>query len=111
HCPARSLVSTAREQATPETADDASAIVLEVAEIGKLQAVRELPLRIPSLLEKGDEIDGFTLERPFQHSDRAWLAVRDGQRYTLKFAPVEARSNEAVLTQFVKESWNATRIR
>jgi serine/threonine protein kinase len=55
-------------------------------------------------------IDGFTLVRPFQHSNRAWLATREEQRFTLKFAPVEARDNEAVLNQFVKETWNATRL-
>ena len=47
---------------------------------------------------------------PFQHSDRVWLATKDGQRWTLKFAPLEARDNEAVLHHFVKETWNATRL-
>jgi serine/threonine protein kinase len=72
--------------------------------------VSELPLEIPVSLHKGDVIDGFALVKPFQHSDRVWLATRDGQRFTLKFAPIEARDNDAVLTQFVKETWNATRI-
>ena len=47
------------------------------------------------MLRKGDVIDGFTLLKPFQHSDRVWLATREGQRFTLKFAPLEARGNEA----------------
>ena len=87
-----------------------SAIVLDIEETGKLKAVSAQPLEIPTTLTKGDVIDGFTLVRPFQHSDRAWLATRDGQRFTLKFAPLEARDNEAVLNQFVKETWNATRL-
>ncbi len=109
-CAARVIVSTACEKATPETLDDMSAIVLDIAETGKLKAVSELPLSIPSSLRKGDVIDGFTLLKSFQQSDRVWLAARGGQRFTLKFAPIEALDNEAVLNQFVKETWNATRL-
>lgn len=107
---ARSIVGSAREQATPETLDDISAVVVDIPVLGKLRTVSELPLAIPETLRKGDVIDGFTLVKPFQHSDRAWLATRGGQRFTLKFAPVDARDNEQVLNQFVKESWNATRL-
>lgn len=109
-CAARALVVDARDKATPETLDDMSAIVLDVAETGKLKAVSELPLDIPASLKRGDVLDGFTLVKAFQHNDRVWLATRDGQRFTLKFAPLEARDNEAVLHQFVKEAWNATRL-
>ena len=77
--------------------DDMSAIVIDIAETGKLRAVTQLPLLIPDTLRKGDVIDGYELVRPFQHSDRVWLATRDGQRWTMKFAPIEARDNEAVL--------------
>jgi len=87
-----------------------SAIVIDIAQTGKLRAVRELPLSIPESLNKGDVIDGFTLVKPFQYSDRLWLSTRDGQRYTLKFAPLEARGSEAVLNAFIKETWNATRM-
>src|SRR6185436_20208772 len=87
---ARTIVSSARDHATPETADDMSAIVLDIEKTGKLRAVKELPLAIPVKLSKGDVVDGFTLVKPFQHSDRVWLATREGQRFTLKFAPVEA---------------------
>lgn len=107
---ARSIVASARSKATPETLDDMSAIVIDIAETGKLKAVSELPLEIPTSLKRGDVIDGFTLVKPFQHSDRVWLATRDGGRFTLKFAPVEARDNEAVLNQFTKETWHATRL-
>jgi serine/threonine protein phosphatase PrpC len=109
-CAARALVTNARDNATPDKLDDMSAIVLDVAETGRLKAVSELPLEIPTALNRGDVIDGFTLVKPFQHSDRVWLATRDGQRFTLKFAALEARDNEAVLHQFVKETWNATRL-
>lgn len=107
---ARAIVQHAHSIAKPEELDDMSAIVIDIAETGKLRAVSELPLDIPATLRKGDVIDGYELLRPFQHSDRVWLATRDGKRWTLKFAPVEARDNEAVLTAFVKETWNATRL-
>jgi serine/threonine protein kinase len=61
-------------------------------------------------LHKGECIDGFTLVRHFQNNDRVWLATREGQRFTLKFAPVEARENEEVANLFIKEIWNATRL-
>ncbi len=107
---ARTIVHHAHELALQEAPDDMSAIVLDVTEAGMLYATTQLPLPIPENLTKGTIIDGYELVRPFQHSDRAWLATRDGQRWTLKFAPMEARDSEAVLHQFVKESWNATRV-
>jgi serine/threonine protein phosphatase PrpC len=108
---ARAIVQHARELARPETLDDMSAIVLDVRKTGRLRAVSALPLPIPETLRKGDIVDGYELLRPFQHSDRVWLAQKDGQRWTLKFAPREARDDETALTQFVKEQWNATRIK
>ncbi len=108
--PARVVVSSAREQATPETLDDMSAIVLDVQQVGKLTQVKELPLLIPEKLAKGDNVDGFTLIKSFQQSERIWLAGRDGQRYVLKFAPLEARENDQILSMFVRETWNAQRL-
>lgn len=107
---ARVIIGSAKEKAGPSVPDDMSAVVVDIATTGKLRAVSELPLEIPASLNKGDVIDGFTLVRPFQHSDRVWLATRGTQRYTLKFAPVEAKDNDFVLNQFVKEAWNATRV-
>ncbi|MBV9491925.1 MAG: protein phosphatase 2C domain-containing protein, partial [Verrucomicrobia bacterium] len=107
-CTARTVVTSARRHAAPETLDDMSAVVLHIIETGKLSSVGKLPLEIPVSLHKGDVIGGFTLVRPFQQSDRVWLATRGAHRFTIKFAPVEARDNEAVLNQFVKETWNAT---
>jgi len=107
---ARAIVQHARSVATEEQLDDMSAIVIDIAETGKLRAVSQLPLHIPETLKKGDIVDGYELIRPFQYSDRVWLATKDGQRWTLKFAPLEARDSEAVLHLFIKETWNATRL-
>jgi serine/threonine protein kinase len=107
---ARSIVAEAKEHVTPETSDDLSAIVLDIQTTGKLRAEKALPLAIPSRLRKGEVIDGFTLIRPFQYSDRVWLATQNGQRFTLKFAPVEAKENEELANLFIREVWNATRL-
>jgi serine/threonine protein kinase len=110
HSVARSIVSEAKEHATPETSNDLSAIVLDIRTTGKLRAQAEMPLVVPKRLSTGEVIDGFTLTRSFQHSDRVWLATRAGQRFTLKFAPAEAQENEEIANLFVKEVWNATRL-
>ena len=107
---ARSIIAEARELSTAETSDDLSAIVLDIQTTGKLRAEKALPLAVPDRLRKGDVIDGFSLVRPFQHSDRVWLATREGQRFTLKFAPVETLESEELTNLFIKEVWNATRL-
>ncbi len=107
---ARNLVKTARANATPETMDDMSAIVLDIAQTGRLRAMKERPLTIPESLKKGDVIDGHELIRGFQGTDRVWLSEKDGQRMVLKFAPKEAIDSEQHLSAFTREAWNATRL-
>ncbi len=108
---ARSIVCSARELATADPPGDMSAIVLDIEETGHLREVTERPLDIPATLSKGQLIDRFILLKPFQNNHRVWLAARDGQRFTLKFAPLEARESELFLHHFIRETWNATRLR
>ncbi len=110
HRAARTIVSEAREHATPETRDDLSAIVLDIQTIGYRRAQEALSLEVPLKLHRGQTIDGFTLEQPLEISGRVWKAAREGQCFTLKFAPVEARESEALVNLFIKEIWNATRL-
>ncbi len=107
---ARTIVADAVERATAETRDDTSAIVLRITEPGhvRAQARRELPIR--GELKRGENVDGYELIRAFAHSDRVWLAEKDGARWTLKFAPTAAADNDAILTAFIRESWNAERV-
>jgi serine/threonine protein kinase len=90
--------------------DDISAVVIDVETTGTMRAVRQKSLRIPDSLTKGEVIDGYELQRPFAGTDRVWLAEKDGQRWTLKFAPLAAQDDEAILEHYVKEGWNASRI-
>lgn len=108
---ARGLVAIARERATPETLDDITAVVLEVQELGPAASAAPVALPIPAQLKVGDVVDGYTLRRSFRASDRIWLAAKAGKSFVLKFAPLEAQSNEAVLTAFIRETWNATTLK
>ena len=108
---ARGLVAIARERATPETLDDITAVVLEVQELGPTASAAPVSLPIPTQLKVGDLVDGFTLRQSFRASDRIWLAAKAGKSYVLKFAPLEAQTNEAVLTAFIRETWNATTLK
>ena len=107
---ARTLVAEAAEKATIETRDDASAVLLRITDPGhvRVKARRDLPIR--SGLHRGDNVDGYDLIRPFAHSECAWLAEKDGVRWTLKFAPADASENDVILTAFIREAWNAGRV-
>ena len=110
-CPsALTLVQDARNRAKVDSLDDMSAIVLDIAEPGKLHAMKDRSLTIPETLNKGDVIDGYQLVRSFFNADRVWLADKDNVRVVLKFAPCEAADSEVHLNAFIRETWNATRL-
>ncbi|NDE98378.1 MAG: bifunctional protein-serine/threonine kinase/phosphatase [Verrucomicrobia bacterium] len=108
---ARGLVAIARDHATPETLDDITTVVLEVQELGPTASAAPVALPIPAQLKVGDQADGYTLRRSFRASDRIWLAAKAGKSFVLKFAPREAQTNEAILTAFIRETWNATTLK
>ena len=107
---ARSLVAAAREQATPETLDDISAVVIELQELDARAARDQSRLEIPETLQAGQVIDSYTLKQSFKNNARIWIATRRGEPFVLKFAPLAARENEAIHSQFVREMWTATRL-
>lgn len=107
---ARTLVNTARHEAGDSEVDDMTAVVIDIARKGTMRAVSQKPLIILDALQKGDVVDGYELVRPFTGTDRVWIAQKDDRRWTLKFAPLEAREGEAYLERFVKEAWNASRV-
>lgn len=110
HSSARTLISHAREHATEETLDDMSAVVIEIEAVDPFSASGQARLEIPEKLEPGQVVDGFTLKQSFKHSDRTWVATRNGASFVLKFAPLQARANDAIHSQFVREIWTATRL-
>ncbi len=106
---ARSIVLAARQRSKDETADDMSALVLDIHQTGRLHAMNARALTIPTVLNKGDTIDGYELQRSFHGTSRVWLAEKDGQRVVMKFAPIEAGESPQHLEAFTHEIWNATR--
>lgn len=107
---ARSIVLAARKRSKDETVDDMSALVLDIHQTGRLHAMNARALTIPTVLNKGDKIDGYELQRSFHGTSRVWLAEKDGQRVVMKFAPVEAGESPQHLEAFTHEIWNATRV-
>jgi serine/threonine protein phosphatase PrpC len=107
---ARTIVRQARERVVAETDDDLSAIVIDISSIESPSAPGGGAREIAEDLAKGDEIDGYQLQRAFQNDDRVWLAQKEGKRFILKFAPREAKASEEHLRQFQREVFNATRV-
>lgn len=91
--------------------DDTSAIVLEILDTDQLEILKNMKLSIPEKLKKGDVIDGFELTQSLIRNDRTWICKRNEQEYVIKFAPIEAIDNNAVLDLYVKEAWNAKRLK
>ncbi len=111
HSSARTLISFAREQVKEaDQLDDMSAVVIEIEAVDPFSASGHARLEIPEKLEAGQVVDGFTLKQSFKHNDRTWVATRNGASFVLKFAPLQARENDAIHSQFVREIWTATRL-
>ncbi len=106
---ARSLVTEARERATPETLDDISAVVVEITATDPLRGGGQ-KLEIPETLAAGQVLEGCTLVRPFNQNERTWIARQGDAEIVIKFAPLQARDSESVLNQFHKEIWTLTRL-
>ena len=106
---ARTIVATAREQATEENLDDASAVVVTLDELtpGRDTLAQ---LQIPERLSAGLVFEGCRLVRPFNQNERTWFANRAGAQVVLKFPPLEALHNDGIRQQFVREIWSLTRL-
>lgn len=91
--------------------DDTTAVILEIDEIDQLEKLKKLELPIPTKLEVGQIIDGYTLEKSLIQNNRTWACEKNGKKYVLKFAPLEAFDDKNILDQFVKEAWNSKRLK
>jgi len=129
---ARSIVSTATSliEENPDLRDDATAVVLDIAQRGWTGGAGERPLEVLPTLRAGDIIDRFKLIRPLQEGARVWLAETTAQpasapstlnpqpstndagstRHVLKFPPLDARDDDARRDGFLRELWQAARI-
>lgn len=91
--------------------DDTTAVILEVVEEDYIEVMKNLDLEIPEKLKKGDVIDGYELTLSLIQNDRTWICKKNNQEFVIKFAPYEAIENEAILDLYVKEVWNAKRLK
>ena len=108
---ATSLVKVASKKVGDNLPDDTTAVVIEIKGESKRQRLKKIDLPIPTTLKKGQIIDGYELVKPLIQNGRTWLATNKGKKYVLKFPPIEAQEDERYLDLFVKEAWNASRLK
>lgn len=105
------LVKKASKTCDDNLPDDTSAIVIDILDTDEVSKLKKLPLIIPEKLYKGFEIDGYKLKLSLIQNDRTWICEKKGLDYVIKFAPKEAVDSEEILDLYVKEVWNAKRLK
>ena len=108
---AYALVKKASKLENDNLPDDTTAVILEINDIDEISKLKKLNLNIPETLKKGDVIDGFKLTHSLIQNDRTWICQKKEKSYVIKFAPKEAIEDEKTLDLFVKEVWNAKRLK
>ncbi|MCF6340194.1 MAG: protein phosphatase 2C domain-containing protein [Sulfurimonas sp.] len=108
---AHSLVKKASRLVHDNLPDDTTAVVLEILQANDVEILKRQKLHIPKELSHGQNIDGYLLEKSLIHNQRTWLCTKKTKQYVVKFAPYEAVDNNIVLDLFVKEAWNAKRLK
>lgn len=103
------LVKKASHSMYDNLVDDTTAIVLEILQDDERSSLKHQNLPIAKSVHVGQNIDGYKLEKSF--NDNTWLASKNTKEYILKFAPKEAIDDENLLDLFVKEAWNAKRLK
>lgn len=108
---AHSLVKKASTLTEDNLPDDTTAITLEILNVDEVTSLKLQNLPIPQTLSKAQVIDGYTLEKSLIDNDRTWICSKKTKHYVIKFAPYECMENETSLDLFVKEAWNAKRLK
>ncbi|MCW8838755.1 MAG: protein kinase [Thiovulaceae bacterium] len=108
---ASSLVKKASKLVEDNLADDTTAVVIEITQTSQIEELKHERVEIPKSLSVKQTIDGYTLEKSLIQNERTWLCSKKNKQYVLKFAPTEAIEDERILDLFVKEAWNAKRLK
>jgi len=108
---AHSLVKKASKSVEDNLPDDTTAVVLNILRADELELLKQQNLKIPKSLKEGEIIDGYRLTKSLIQNDRTWLVHKKTKDYVVKFAPVESQEDEIILDLFVKEAWNAKRLK
>jgi len=105
------LVKMASRLHKDDLPDDTTAAVLEIVDIPLTETLKKQNLLIQEKYESNETIDGYRLIRPLIQNLRTWQVEKKGVQYVLKFAPYEAVEDEQQLDFFVREAWNAKRLK
>jgi len=105
------LVKQASKLMENNLPDDTTAVTIDILGIDQVEALKQQQLIIPEVLEVGMLIDGYQLEKSLIQNDRTWLCSNKGKEYVLKFAPIEAIESPVIFDLYVKEAWNAKRLK
>ena len=105
------LVRKASKKHNDNLPDDTTAIVIKVNELDPRLTFKQKNLIVKDSYNKGDIIDGYTLIKALAEHKRVWKASKRGQNYVIKFAPYDAIDDPKSLDLFVKEVWNAKRLK
>jgi len=105
------LVKLASEKVNHILPDDTTAIVLEINEIDEIIKLKQQNLTIPKTLQKDNLIDGYLLQKSLSENDRTWLCEKDHKEVILKFPLYNEDDQERLTDCFVKEAWNARRLK
>ncbi|CAA6802426.1 MAG: Protein serine/threonine phosphatase PrpC, regulation of stationary phase [uncultured Sulfurovum sp.] len=105
------LVKQASKLMEDNLPDDTTAVTIDILGIDYVETLKQQKLIIPEVLKVGMLIDGYKLEKSLIQNDRTWYCSNKGQNYVLKFAPLEAMDNPKIFDLFVKEAWNAKRLK
>jgi len=108
---AYSLVKKASNLMQDNLADDTTAVIVEILKENELDALKLQKLPIPARLKKDTIIDGYILTKSLIQNDRTWLCSKKNKQYVIKFAPSESLDNDYLLDSFIKEAWNAKRLK
>ncbi|MCD4668432.1 MAG: protein kinase, partial [Sulfurimonas sp.] len=108
---AHSLVKKASKLQNDNLPDDTTAIIIEILKANEIENLKTQKLIIPKSLKKEQVIDGYILKKSLIQNDRTWLCSKKTKNYVIKFAPIECIDDEASLDLYVKEAWNAKRLK
>lgn len=108
---ATTMVKKANKKFDGNLNDDTSAIIIHINTTDEISSLKQLKLLIPEKLSVADNIDGFILQKSLIQNKRTWLCSKEDKEYVLKFPPLEAINDEDSLDLFVKEAWNASRLK
>jgi len=105
------LVKDASKKMKDNLPDDTTAVIIDILGINQVENLKSQDLIIPQKLEKDMIIDGYRLDKSLIQNNRTWLCSNKGKEYVIKFAPIEAVDEASILDLYVKEAWNAKRLK